>query len=115
MYDVKDENNKLLHKPWRVNTNVVRLFRPLSLCCDKAHEHGVTHGAAAVRSGYYSDALVKVIGEAITARGEVAALPEQEEEMLSMDGRSRCECPGEPLAPSEAAGEPVDADADPVD
>eukprot|EP00972_Heterocapsa_arctica_P059898 8834139-Heterocapsa_arctica.AAC.1 len=57
MYDVKDEHQTLLHKPWRLNTNSVRLLRPLSRCCDKSHAHGLTHGAAAVQSGYYSDMM----------------------------------------------------------
>eukprot|EP00972_Heterocapsa_arctica_P095082 14023453-Heterocapsa_arctica.AAC.1 len=30
MYDMKDENDKFLYKPWCVYTNVVRLLRPLS-------------------------------------------------------------------------------------
>eukprot|EP00972_Heterocapsa_arctica_P077904 11490579-Heterocapsa_arctica.AAC.1 len=66
----------LLHKPWRVNTNSVRLLRPLSLRCDKTHAHSLTHGAATVLSGYhsyygyYSDMMVKIIGEAITTQGE---------------------------------------------
>eukprot|EP00972_Heterocapsa_arctica_P099364 14663137-Heterocapsa_arctica.AAC.1 len=42
MYDVKDERQTLLHKPWRVNTNSVRLPRPLSLRCDKTHAHALT-------------------------------------------------------------------------
>eukprot|EP00972_Heterocapsa_arctica_P066361 9789922-Heterocapsa_arctica.AAC.1 len=55
MYDVKDDRQKLLHKPWRVNTNSVRLLHPLSRCSDKSHPHWLTHGVAAVQSGYYSD------------------------------------------------------------
>eukprot|EP00972_Heterocapsa_arctica_P015077 2220071-Heterocapsa_arctica.AAC.1 len=68
MYDVKDGDGKPLLKPWRVNTNAVRLQHLLSLRCDRAHEHGVTHGAAAVQSGYYGDTLVKAIGRAIAGQ-----------------------------------------------
>eukprot|EP00972_Heterocapsa_arctica_P010181 1494194-Heterocapsa_arctica.AAC.1 len=41
--DMKNENDEFKHKPWRVNTTVARLLRPLSLCCDETHEHGVAH------------------------------------------------------------------------
>eukprot|EP00972_Heterocapsa_arctica_P080980 11934144-Heterocapsa_arctica.AAC.1 len=77
--DMKNENDEFQHKPWRVNTNVVRLLRPLSLCCNETHEHGVTHGVSAVPHGYYTDEMVKAIGEDITTQGEIAALSQQEE------------------------------------
>eukprot|EP00972_Heterocapsa_arctica_P075177 11092627-Heterocapsa_arctica.AAC.1 len=70
MYDVKGDHQKLVYKPWRVVTNSVRLVNHLSRRCDRSHPHRVTHGAAAVQSGYYSDLMVKIIDEAITERGE---------------------------------------------
>eukprot|EP00972_Heterocapsa_arctica_P028026 4122893-Heterocapsa_arctica.AAC.1 len=70
MYDVCDEEKKKLFKPFRVNTNCMRLLLPLSLCCDRSHAHGLTHGTAATESGYYSDFMAKIIGQAITETGE---------------------------------------------
>jgi hypothetical protein len=75
-YQLKDSAGRCLKKPWRVVTNLASLREPLSRLCSTDHVHGSTHGADAVKSGYYSDELVKVIGE--TVLGEAAMVADDE-------------------------------------
>eukprot|EP00972_Heterocapsa_arctica_P023588 3475355-Heterocapsa_arctica.AAC.1 len=51
MYGICDGNNdNKLQKPFRVVSTSERLQIPLSLCCDKSHQHSVTRGEAAISS-----------------------------------------------------------------
>ena len=77
-YRLKDSAGRCLKKPWRVITTLRCLREPLSRLFSASHVHGSTNGADAVASGYYSDELVRVIGE--TVLGEVAAVTPEEEQ-----------------------------------
>eukprot|EP00972_Heterocapsa_arctica_P019573 2889022-Heterocapsa_arctica.AAC.1 len=72
MYDLKE-----ILKPWRVNTDAVRLQHPLRQCCDQSHACAVTHGSADVERcydvSYYDDEQVKAIGKAITEAADADA------------------------------------------
>ena len=59
------DDSAWLRKPWRVQTNCLRLQEPLSRKCPGDHEHRVLPGQEAVRSGFYTDEMVDVIGRTL--------------------------------------------------
>ena len=59
-----------LKRPWRVQTNAARLVEPLSRRCGGEHPHVTLRGAAAVRSGLYTPAMVRAIGPAVVGCGQ---------------------------------------------
>ena len=71
-YNLRDLRGRLLQKPWKVVTTLVRLREPLSKRCSnrrdgtRNHEHGECRGRDAQKSARYSEKLVDVIGRAIT-------------------------------------------------
>ena len=65
-YGLVDQAGLPVMKPWKVQTSMQRLVEPLSLRCDRTHEHGECRGRMAVRSGLYTDMMVRKVGYAIT-------------------------------------------------
>ena len=59
-----------LKKPWRVQANAARLVEPLGRRCGGEHPHVTLRGAAAVRSGLYTPAMVRAIGRAVVGCGQ---------------------------------------------
>lgn len=65
-YQLKDDHGQPVMKPWRVNTSAARLREPLGRRCQRNHAHGECRGSVAIRSGLYTNVMVKSIGQAIT-------------------------------------------------
>ena len=87
-YQLTDQAGLPVMKPWRVQTSMRRLVEPLSLRCDRSHEHGECRGRMAIRSGLYTDMMVKRIGYAITGginHGSITALEDEDQDMEEQD------------------------------
>ena len=90
-YGLRAQTGQRMCKPWRVQTNLPALQQPLSLRCGRDHQHTVTHGPDATRSGLYTPAMVETIGQAILdCEDEVMALNDMgmEEEPADTGGAS---------------------------
>eukprot|EP00972_Heterocapsa_arctica_P106450 15681504-Heterocapsa_arctica.AAC.1 len=65
---LESSSHEPLRKPWKVISSLQRLCEPLSQCvCRGDHAHGLTHEQDAVRSSFYTPAVVDLIGRAILA------------------------------------------------
>ena len=106
-------------KPWRVQTNGARLVEPLSRRCGGEHPHVSLRGAAAVKSGMYTSAMVRAIGRAVVGCGAVCPLEENiaqkveeeknqdEEAMKEADVEEEDEQESRPVVTWRAADKPT--------
>eukprot|EP00972_Heterocapsa_arctica_P109290 16093702-Heterocapsa_arctica.AAC.1 len=61
-----DSRGQPVQKPWRVCTTTERLVKPLSRRCSQSRMLGQCRGVDVVASGFYTEEMVRIVGNAIT-------------------------------------------------
>ena len=89
-FKIKDKKGRLLKNPWRVQTDLTALQKPLSQRCSQDHFHGECRGEAALASAFYSENFARTVApflfqpihDAFPANWE---FPEEDDEAMDDD------------------------------